>query len=291
MDHLTINNCNENPLDPSCYCYGNGPSHKYKIYDMATSEYLCCGTIHFDLDAEDPFSSAANLDDSRCLGWWVGSSNNKLTTDNKIPEIGKDFYLPDDHLIQGLTSVSYGPNDQDLASINKQSKISKLFTKPKFRIQDSTSVVNYCEEGNLYWLGYDNPNVGASTNFRLVCVQQNIDSLETSSSDDWALFKPICENYGTDKCITTGFMEPTSEFIGINVFKTNTYTGGSSYQRGVLTAPQQTREQTQNNSNAGMWLIMIVIILLFVVAIVVVIVWINTSNPNEASKIDMFISD
>lgn len=289
-NHLYSNNCNQNPSDPDCFCYGHGPSEKHKIFDIRSSKYVCCGVISPFLDQDNALISAAEKDNPMCLGWWNGTANN-LSTISPLPAPGTDFYLPDDTELQGNMPISYGPSNEDLSVLTNQAQIFALFTQPTNTIVGGNptlggnSVTVSCPNGSyVAWLHYPNPNAGMPFSSTMVCSAQDVNSLKQQAiyqNGDWALFSPKCSSVTANTCSTSageimGSVNPST--VGNLIIATPKYTGGTP------------TPVPSDGSSDGIVIFLVVffgLVIIIILSVLVYLYYFKPSNIPVSSSIDI----
>jgi len=228
MSVFATNNCNENPLDPNCYCNGPDPTADIKIFDVATRSYICCGNINFAITS---LTDNADKDNLKCLGWWNGSAGNLSPVPSDLPVIGTEFYLPS--YSSTPVPVSYGPSDKIKGNITAQIALSGLFPNlPENSFTGESSTVTCPASSNPYWLHYLNPNTGQKFITTLVC-SPDFASLKTNAvftGGNWALYNPICTSVTSGACNFAGgelIGNPNSSTMGTVALQTPNYTGSN----------------------------------------------------------------
>lgn len=291
-------NCNENPLDYNCFCIGGGPSRFYKIYDTASGEYICCGTVGLQstsnypnlLGTNDPVDNsiynAALEDDPRCMGWWNGSDavnrfSNIQPTPPTIPVAGKDWYLPDaETLSNGLMPPSWGPSFEDLETLQLQTYINEVITIPEYSIEGGRSKAT-CTNSELYWMRALNPN-NRSSNYIETLVCANLDTVRNSTASqqsNFALFNVNCVKlFGDNVCeLPVGQISNVgTSVVGNLVYNTANY-GGST-----LPQPQPAQGPTPWWAEAWFWVLIILAVI--IVALIIVFVLYHKSKKEYESK-------
>lgn len=275
------NSCSNDGLDSNCFCYGLGPSSQYKIFDVTSGSYLCCGNIPFKLDVDNPdapitgqgaaIKAAALADDPRCTGWWYGSAGNFDNTISPIVTLNQPvtgFFLPDASQTNGNMPYSYGPSNQDLLNATYQASIYNYFTLPTNTSYSSNQgTTAACDVGNIYWLNHLNPNKGLEFVTNMVCFDTSrtadLKSNTLYNNGNWALFNANCANGTSPSTCNYSVGEviapPVSSKIGSVFLSTPGYTGGKV----VPPAPPKT-----SNENWIIWTILGVILLVIVVIII-----------------------
>lgn len=274
------NTCNTDSLDSSCFCYGSAPSSTYKIFDVDTGSYLCCGNINFnlynsDLQTSTNLKQAALNDDPRCLGWWYGSNQNFDISGLVLPQPVTDFFLPDATLTNGNMPLSYGPTNTEIYNVNIQANLNKYFKLPTNEANGQGSQA-VCANGNTFWLTYQNPNKGLEFVTTMVCFDTA--SLSTLKTDliyvngNWALYNANCSTGSTPSiCIqSVGEMlaPPNNTKRGSLYLATPGYTGGNSIP-----------ENNKKDKDWIFWLVLILSLVAIVVIIIVLVVQYKKKNP------------
>lgn len=279
--------CNTNPLDSQCYCFMGGPSRYYKIFDTATSSYVCCGTINLNYTStnQNPLSTndatknsiynAALLDDPRCLGWWNGSIGNfdglviGIKDPPTIPVAGQDWYLPDSNE-NGLNNmpVSYGPSDNDIAVLVEQQLINSIITIPTTTLNSPGTTATCISGTQPYWMRFINPNNRQLEYVEsLVCA--NVDTVKSSeafNSANFALFSVICQSGtpSTECSVTVGEVTNVAKStLGSLVINSKQYGGGTP------TNPQTS--STPWYQQPWFYILMVVLVIIIIIVIVLVV--------------------
>lgn len=281
MSKSYTNSCGSDPLDPLCFCYARGASNRYKIYDVDTASYLCCGRIQFDIsNSGNTILSAAENDDPRCVGWWYGSAQNfPSQTSQPLPVV--DFFFPDAGTLQGSMPVSYGPSNEDLAAVTRQAGLANYFAPPTSNVTANLGTTVSCaSDETLYWLKYINPNMGVNFAETMVCLKNDQMSVLVSSSvytqGNWALYSPVCQSSSANTCtsLTNNTLgRPLTTTVGNKVLSTPSYTGGNNLPFPVTPA-----------SSSNTWIVVMVIILLIVVIAIAIILYFTLRPKNKTEN-------
>lgn len=280
MSKSYTNSCGSDPLDPLCFCFARGASNRYKIYDVETASYLCCGRIQFDISGgSNEILNAAQNDDPRCLGWWYGSAAN-FPTQTSQPEPVVNFFFPDATNLQGNMPVSYGPSSEDLAAVTRQAGLATYFSPPTTNTADNLGAIVSCNsDQTLYWLKYINPNMGVNFAETMVCLDNDQLSALTSSSvysqGNWALYSPVCQSstaYSCTSLVNNTLGRPLSTTVGNKVLSTPNYTGGNN-----LPFP------TTSSSSSSTWIIVMIIVFIIVAVAIGLILYFTLRPKNKTN--------
>jgi hypothetical protein len=295
---FSAGNCNENPLDFQCYCFGNGPTEFYKIFDVKTAEYVCCGGMGFlytnnspnllgtNDEVKNTLYNAAKQDDPRCAGWWAGPNNENFSgltiTDPSplvIPEAGKDWYLPNStSQINGTIPGSFGPSDSDRDFALQQAKINAVISIPTNSLSGS-GTISSCDtstltENKVYWLRGINPNNRQIDYYQtLVCADAGkVANSPAATDSNFALFNVNCTQLftgdNTNNCIVySGEISNTSASTPSNlVFNSQRYGGNLS------PVPEGTEEEhTPWWASTWFWILMVIVVAIIVFIIIFVL--------------------
>jgi hypothetical protein len=286
--------CSTNPLDSRCYCFANGPSQYYKIFDTATAEYVCCGRITLRytssspnaLSTNDPTDNtiynAAQQDDPRCMGWWDGSAGNfdSITPIPVIPPAGSAWYLPDAReLGNDNLPNSYGPSDQDIQLLLNQATINEVIEIPETVVlEGGTATEARCtiQGAKVYWMRYLNPN-NRQIEYVQTLVCANVDTVNASAAfnqANFALFESTCTPSSTNPFVCSvpagEITNPSTSLMGNLVMNSKMYGGGTPV----------TPSESGTHWYQEPWFWIMIVLLVIIVVVIVVIIFYTQSRKS-----------
>lgn len=273
MSKAYTNSCGSDPLDPFCFCFAMGPSQQYKIYDVSTGSYVCCGNIAFNIvgSGGNAYRSAAVQDDPRCLGWWYGTAENFDTTGLTMPVPVTDFFFPDWAVTGSNMPSSFGPTSEELGNVSTQAGLRGYFTLPENAPYNTNGVQITCPDGQVVeWLHYANPNQGGAFASTMVCFDptqtNSLKASGTYTNGNWATYKSVCGDQHTCNVAVGQLLAPPNQ-VGAVVLQTPGYTGNR------VPVPE-------SDESWLLWFVLILFIIVIVVCVIVV-VWLTNRKPNE----------
>lgn len=273
--------CNESGIDRDCTCSSKfGPGVNSKVYDFGTQEFVCCGTVGYDLhnaiveNDNDLKNGAASMDDIRCFNWWrgtidskeqsavagAGPSQSKLTALEHLATLSQAFPPPD---IDGTTG--------EYSCVGKVSGLSTLHTVPRY-------------------LAYRNPNAGDKYVETVACIPHDDSNPNTpynnvipflfSQNEDFAIFKiDTCNDLTNQVCIPTAGINQAK--LGTQEFASQLYTGGKFPDHG---------NQCCNMDSNIMWLIIVILGALLFILLLVVLYYVFRKQPTPVPQYGQVVS-
>ena len=277
--------CTLSPLDDLCSCGTRfSASKNSKLFDIESSEYLCCGKVGYSLSESVANNSgtlllgAAAMDDARCERWWSSS------------------ILP----AEQRAVAGAGPSSSQLAALEHHSKISAAFplasSDGKTNTYSCTGKVSNISSLNTVprYLSYKNPNpTGSNYVESVVCVPHDNTNTDSpyafmnntafSQNQEFAIFKINgCTDPNSNTCVAPNGIDTAA-------------VGGIEYVSSVYEGSRFPRHNDSEDDGGGIipgmnsgsggwgWLILLILIVLFFIFFFIFIYYIVRKITSTSS--------